>query len=183
MATPALDFDSTQSERLAQQFVFPTDTKAGLVESAVSENRRVLRFYGEISAGLDLDHHSRSREDIISLRFRFKHLTATRYVIGTMGDSRVPVRLVNENGTIYVCGQSTRETCGSLVPGWNTISIETGGETTTASLNGAEPKQAKHEPKETWIYLGQGYREGTYSVDSAFEIDVSSVATKVRVGR
>ncbi|MFN9914079.1 MAG: hypothetical protein ACK53L_15925, partial [Pirellulaceae bacterium] len=145
-----------------------------------SENRRVLRFYGEISAGLDLDHHSRSRGDLVSVRFRFKHLAGTRYVIGTMGDSRVPVRLVHEEGTIYLCGRNTRETCGPLISGWNTISIETGGTTTTASLNGAAAKQAKHHPRGTWIYLGQGYREGTYPVDSAFEIDVSTVATKVQ---
>lgn len=182
MATPVLEFDPAQPERLAQQFNFPPDIKAGLVESAVSENRRVLRFYGEISAGLDLDHHSRSRGDLVSLRFRFQHLTGARYVIGTMGDSRVPVRLVHEDGTIYLCGQNTRQTCGPLVTGWNTISIETGGETTTASLNGAEAKQAKHEPKGTWIYLGQGYREGNYPSDSGFAIDVSSVATMVRRG-
>jgi hypothetical protein len=96
-----------------------------------------------------------------------------------MGDSRVPVRLVHEDGTIYLCGLDTKAACGPLVPGWNTISIETGGETTTASLNGAEAKQATHEPKGTWIYLGQGYREGTYPPDGAFEIDVSSVATRV----
>ncbi|MCY2973249.1 MAG: hypothetical protein NTW52_01135 [Planctomycetota bacterium] len=180
MATPVLEFDPAQPERLAQQFNFPSDIKAGQVESVFSENRRVLRFYCEISAGLDLDHHSRSRGDKVSVRFRFKHLAGTRYVIGTIGDSRVPVRLVNEEGTIYLCGQNTRETCGPLVPGWNTISIETLGETTTASLNGAAAKQATHQPKGTWIYLGQGYRQGTYPVDSLFEIDVSSVSTNVQ---
>lgn len=80
---------------------FPSDIKAGLVESALSENRRVLQFHGEIAAGLDLDHHSRSRGDKVSLRFRFKHMTGTRYVICTVGDSRVPVRLVNEDGTLF----------------------------------------------------------------------------------
>jgi hypothetical protein len=179
MATPVLEFDPAQPERLAQQFDFPPDIKAGLVESAVSENRRVLRFYGEISAGLDLDHHSRSRGDLVSLRFRFKHMTGPRYVLCTIGDARVPVRLVNENGTIYLCGENIRQACGPLVSGWNTISIETGSGTTTASLNGAETKQARHEPKGTWIYLGQGYREGNYPSDSAFAIDVSSVATMV----
>jgi hypothetical protein len=180
LPTPVLEFDPAQPERLARQFDFPPDIKDGLVESAVSENRRVLRFHGEIAAGLDLDHYDRSRGDSVSLRFRFKHLTGTRYVIGTMGDSRVPVRLVNEDGTIYLRGQNIRETCGPVVAGWNTISIETGGDITTASLNGAEAKQATHHPKGTWIYLGQGYREGNYPVDSAFEIDVSSVATRVQ---
>jgi hypothetical protein len=179
MPTPVLEFDPAQPERLAEQFTFPTDLKAGLVESALSEDRRVLRFHGEIAAGLDLDHHSRSRGYTVSLRFRFRHLTGIRCVIATMGDSRVPVRLVHEDGTIYLCGPDTKAACGPLVPGWNTISIETGGETTTASLNGAEAKQATHEPKGTWIYLGQGYREGTYPPDGAFEIDVSSVATRV----
>jgi hypothetical protein len=180
MPTPVLEFDPAQPERLAQQYNFSSDIKAGQVESVFSENRRVLRFYGEISAGLDLDHHSRSRGDNVSLRFSFKHLTGTRYVIGTIGDSRVPVRLVNEDGTIYLCGQNTRETCGPLISGWNTISLKTGGTTTTASLNGAAAKQATHQPKGTWIYLGQGYREGTYPFDSSFDIDVSSVATKVQ---
>jgi hypothetical protein len=182
-ATPVLEFNPAQSEPLTQQFDFPPDIKAGVIESAVSENRRVLRFHGEIAAGLDLDHHDRSRGDKVSLRFRFKHLTGTRYVIATMGDSRVPVRLVQEDGTIYLCGENTRETCGPFISGWNTVSIETGGETTTASLNGAEAKQATHQPKGTWIYLGQGYREGSSPVDSAFEVDVSSVATMVRAGR
>ncbi len=180
MAKPVLEFDPAQPERVAQHFDFPPDIKAGLVESAVSENRRVLRFYGEIAAGLDLDHQSRSRGDRVSLRFRFKHMTGARYVVGTIGDSRVPVRLIHENGTLYLCGETTRETCGPLISGWNTVSIETGGETTSASLNGASSKQSKHEPKGTWIYLGQGYREGNYPVDSAFEIDVASVSTIVR---
>jgi hypothetical protein len=183
MATPVLEFDPAQPERLAQQFDFPPDIKAGVIESAVSGNRRVLRFYGEIAAGLDLDHHDRSRGDKVSLRFRFKHLTGTRYVIGTIGDSRFPVRLIQEDGEVYICGQNTREACGPLDPSWNTLSIESGGDSTTVSLNGAEAKQAKHQPKRTWIYLGQGYREGIYPVDSAFEIDVSSVATRVRAGR
>lgn len=180
MLTPVLEFDPAKPERLAEQFTFPTDIKAGLVESAVSEDRRVLRFHGEIAAGIDLDHHSRSGGDQVSLRFRFKHLTGTRYVIGTIGDSRVPVRLVHEDGMIYLCGADSKEACGPLVSGWNTVSVETAGKSTTASLNGAEAKQATHEPKGTWIYLGQGYREATYPVDSAFEIDVSSVATRVR---
>jgi hypothetical protein len=47
-------------------------------------------------------------------------------------------------------------------------------------VNGVEAKHAKHQPKGTWIYLGQGYREGSYPVDGAFEIDVSSVGTRVR---
>jgi hypothetical protein len=180
IATPVLEFDPAYPERLSERFHFPPDIKAGLVESAVSENRQVLRFYGEISAGLDLDHHSRIRGDKLSLRFRFKHLAGTRYVLSTIGDSRVPVRLINEDGTIYLCGEDTREMCGPSISGWNSISIETGGEKTAVSLNGAEPKQARHQPKGTWIYLGQGYREGNYPVDSAFEIDVSSVATRVQ---
>lgn len=178
-AMPVLEFDPANPERVAQQFNFPPDIKAGLVESAVSGKRRVLRFHGEIAAGLDLDHHSRSRGDKVSLRFRFKHLTGDRYVIATLGDSRSPVRLVNEAGTVYLCGEGTRESCGLVTSGWNTISLETGGETTAAVLNGAETKQARHQPKGTWIYLGQGYREGTYPVDSAFEVDVATVATRV----
>jgi hypothetical protein len=183
MKTPSLEFNPAEPESLAGEFDFPPDIKAGLVESASSDNRRVLRFHGEIAAGLDLDHQSRSRGDRVSLRFRFKHLSGDRYVIGTIGDARVPVRLVHEGGTIYLCGENTREACGPLAPGWNTISVETGGKTTTASLNGAAAKQATHEPKGTWVYLGQGYREGTYPVDSAFEMDVSSVGTRVQAGR
>ena len=57
-ATPALEFNPGEPERLAEQFDFPPELKAGLVETAVSEGRRVLRFHGEIAAGLDLDHHS-----------------------------------------------------------------------------------------------------------------------------
>jgi hypothetical protein len=183
MKTPVLAFNPAEPERLAQQFAFPPDIKAGRVESAVSEDRRVLGFHGEIAAGLDLDHQSRSRGDKVSLRFRFKHLSGDRYVIATVGDARVPVRLVYEEGTIYLCGDNTKEACGPLVPGWNTISVETGGKTSTASLNEAAAKQAAHDPKGTWIYLGQGYREGTYPVDSVFEMDVSSVATKVQAGQ
>ena len=183
MPMPVLEFDPAKPERLAQEFNFPPEIKAGQVESAVSENRRVLRFHGEIAAGLDLDHHSRSRGDKVSLRFNFKHLTGTRYVIATMGDSRVPVRLVHEDGSIYLCGQDTRETCGPLVSGWNAIAMETGGTTTRVSLNGAPAVRAVHLPKGTWIYLGQGYREGNYPIDSAFEVDVSSVGTRVQAGK
>jgi hypothetical protein len=180
LPTAILEFDPSRPERIAEQFNFPSDIKAGLVESALSENRRVLRFHGEIAAGLDLDHHSRSRGDKVSLRFRFKHMTGARYVICTVGDSRVPVRLVNEDGTLFLCGENTKENCGPLASGWNTVSIESGGEITAASVNGVEVKRAKHQPKGTWIYLGQGYREGSYPVDGAFEIDVSSVGTRVR---
>jgi hypothetical protein len=179
-ATPALEFNPGEPERLAEQFDFPPELKAGLVQTAVSEGQRVLRFHGEIAAGLDLDQHSRSHGDKVGLRFSFKHLTGARYVIGTFGDSRVPVRLVHEDGAIYLCGQNTKESCGPLHPEWNTVDLETVGETTSASLNGAAAKQAKHQPKGTWIYLGQGYRQGTYPMDSAFEIDVSSVATRVQ---
>lgn len=177
---PALEFDPAKPEDLAQHFNFPPDIKAGLIESAVIENRRILRFHGEIAAGLDLDHHSRSNGDEVSLRFSFKHETGARYVLCTVGDARTAVRLVNEGGTVYLCGETSREPCGQLVRGWNTVSLETGGETTSVSLNGAPPKQTRHGPEGTWIYLGQGYREGTYPVDSAFEIDVASVTTMVR---
>ena len=101
-------------------------------------------------------------------------------VMCPFGDSRVPVRLVHEYGAIYLCGQNTKQTRGPLNPGWNTVDVETVGKTTSASLNGAAAKQATHQPKGTWIYLGHGYREGTYPADSAFEIDVSSVATRVQ---
>jgi hypothetical protein len=42
-------------------------------------------------------------------------------VIGTFGDSRVSVRLVHEDGAIYLCGQNTKQTCGPLTPEWNTV--------------------------------------------------------------
>ena len=42
-------------------------------------------------------------------------------VTGTFGDSRVPVRLVHEDGAIYLCGQNTKQTCGPLNPDWNTV--------------------------------------------------------------
>ena len=71
---PVIEFDTALPERLAQQFIFLPDFKGGLVESAVSENRRVLRFHGEIAAGLDLDHQIRIPGHKLSLRFRFKHL-------------------------------------------------------------------------------------------------------------
>ena len=42
-------------------------------------------------------------------------------VMGTFGDSRVPVRLVHEDGAIYLCGQNTKQTCGPLNPEWNAV--------------------------------------------------------------
>ena len=42
-------------------------------------------------------------------------------VMGTFGDSRVPVRLVHEDGAIYLCGQNTKQTCGTLNPDCNTV--------------------------------------------------------------
>ena len=42
-------------------------------------------------------------------------------VMGTFGDSRVPVRLVHEDGAIYLCRQNTKQTCGPLTPDWNTV--------------------------------------------------------------
>jgi hypothetical protein len=140
----------------------------------------VLSFHGDIAAGLYIDQHSRSHGNKSGLCFSFKHLTGARYVIGTLGDSRIPVRLVHEDGAIYLCGQHTKESCDPLHPEWNTVDLATVGETTSASLNGASAKQAKHQPKGTWICLGQGYRERTYPTDSIFEVDVSSVDTRVQ---
>jgi hypothetical protein len=176
---PVLEFDPGEPTQLHDRFDFPSDIKAGLIEKAEDDGRAVLRFHGEIAAGIDLDHHSRRLGDKVSLRFRFRHLTGARYVLGTVGDSRMPVRLVLEDGMIYLYGADTRAACGRLTPGWNTVEIETFGETTSATLNGAPAKEATHQPKGTWVYLGQGYREGTYPVDGAFEIDVSSVSSKV----
>ena len=77
-----------------------------------------------------------------------------------MGESRVPVRLVNGDGKLYLCGEDNEKNCGPRIAGWNTIPLETGDYTTSAALNGVEAKQAKHQPKRTWISLGQGYRKG-----------------------
>jgi hypothetical protein len=179
---PCLEFDPSRPERLSRDFDFPANMKAGIVETAVSDGLRVLRLYGEILAGLDLDANTRDRGDRVHLRFRFRHLTGNRYVVCTVGDSRGPVRLVNTNGTLQLRGAGAFETCGRLRDGWNTVAIETGGDVTTVWLNGEKPQGLRHSPKGTWIYLGQGYREGDYPVSNAFEIDVSSVATMVQEG-
>jgi hypothetical protein len=177
---PCLEFDPSRPERLSRDFDFPANMKAGIVESAVSDGLRVLRLYGEISAGLDLDANTRSRGDRVELRFRFRHLIGERYVLCTIGDSRVPLRLVKESGSLQIIISDSTEACGQLKTGWNTVAIETGGDTTTISLNGGRAQSVRHSPKGTWVYLGQGYREGSYPIDSAFEIDVSSVATRVQ---
>jgi hypothetical protein len=177
---PCLEFDSSRPERLSRDFEFPANMKAGIVESAVRDGLRVLRLYGEISAGLDLDANSRNHGDQVHLRFRFRHLTGERYVVCTIGDSRVPLRLVKESGSLQLINSDSTEVCGQLKTGWNTVAIETGGDTTTISLNSGRAQSVRHSPKGTWVYLGQGYREGSYPIDSAFEIDVSSVTSMVQ---
>jgi hypothetical protein len=177
---PCLEFDPSRPEHLSRDFDFPANMKAGIVETAVSDGLRVLRLYGEISAGLDLDANTRNRGDRVHLRFRFRHLVGERYVICTVGDSRVPLRLVKESGSLQLIASDSNMACGQLKTGWNTVALETGGDSTTISLNGGRAESVRHSPKGTWVYLGQGYREGSYQVDSAFEIDVSSVATRVQ---
>ena len=163
----------------AQQFDMPSNSFQG-VRVATEDGRSVLRFFGEGSAGVDLDENHRGRGDKVQLRFRFKTESGDGSVICTTGDADQPARVLASKGELFLSTGNQRYSCGKVPAGkWATLQIATFGDTTLAQLDNQPAVEVTHTPRGTWIYLGQGYQTGTLPPDDRFLIDVTSVQSRV----
>jgi hypothetical protein len=177
-ATRLLWLDPSDPQ-FAQQFVVPDNTFQG-VRVAAEDGRTVLRFFGEGSAGVDLDENHRSRGDKVQLRFRFKVESGANSVICTAGDADQPARVVASKGQLLLTAGNQQQLCGSLSTGkWADLQITTFAGKTVGQLDNQPPVEVTHAPRGTWIYLGQGYQTGMLTPDDRFLIDVTSVRSQV----
>ena len=92
--------------QFAQQFDMPSNSFQG-VRVGTEGGRSVLRFFGEGSAGVDLDENHRARGDKVQLRLRFKVETGDGNVICTVGDADQPARVVTSKGRVFLSTASS----------------------------------------------------------------------------
>jgi len=165
--------------QFAQQFNMPDDNFQG-VRAASQDGCNVLRFFGEGSAGVDLDENHRNQGDTVHLRFRFKVESGDEQVLCTVGDADQPARMTASKGKIFLSANGNQVPCGTLPTGtWASLDIITAADKTRVQLGDQPPAEITHTPRGTWIYLGQGYRTEKSTYNDRFVIDVNSVQSKV----
>lgn len=164
---------------LTKTFQLPDVTFQG-VRTEMCDGMQMLRFYGEGSAGVDLDENRRERGDIVDIRFRFKTESGDGQVVCTTGDADQPARLLCWDGKLLLKAGSQERFCGDAPQGeWLDIQISTFADKTRAQLANNPAVEVRHCPRGTWIYLGQGYRTGTLTPEDRFVIDAASVRSRV----
>ncbi len=177
-ANPLLWMDPTDAD-FEQQFEIPDDCFQGVRKTKV-DGKSVLRFFGEGSAGVDLDENHRNRGDSVELRFRFKHESGNKQVLCTIGDADQPARLVINKNQLFLTAGTQKVLCDDLPVGtWSSVTVTTAGDKTRVQLDNSPPVEVTHTPKGTWVYLGQGYRTGKSTGNDHFVIDITSVQSKV----
>jgi hypothetical protein len=165
--------------QFTQEFIVPDGSFQG-VRVATENEANVLRFFGEGSAGVDLDENHRAQGDKIQLRFRFKIETGNNHVICTVGDADEPARLIARNRELFLVTENQKLSCGKISHvGWAQLQITTFANTTRAQLGNQTPVEVTHNPRGTWVYLGQGYQISMLTPDDQFVIDIESVQSRV----
>ena len=156
----------------------PDSITAGNVDS-----RKTLRFAGTASAGVELEANNRARGDTVEMKFSFRIETGSRQTICTVGDANEPARIKVEGNAILLSAGGQTIACGSVKPGfWHELFIQTRQGITRAQLDGQPAVELAHNPKATWIYLGEGYRSSGIGPDAAFTVDATSIRSRVERG-
>jgi hypothetical protein len=175
---PLLWMDPSDPQ-FARQWTMPDGSFQG-GRTVKEDGLDFLRFFGEGSAGVDVDENHRDRGDKVELRFRFKIESGNEQVICTTGDANQPARVVASKGQVLLSAGNQQQSCGKLPTSqWADLQITTFGNRTIAQLDNQPPVEVTHTPRGTWIYLGQGYQTGTLTPDDRFLIDASSVQSRV----
>ncbi len=176
---PALEMNPAQKEAFFEHVILPEPGKGGTIEIDTFDGKNVLRFHGEISAGLDLDHNERSRGDAVEVTFDFIPENDNKNVICSVGDMANPVRVIHNQGKLTLNYKDFDQQIGEITKGWNCLSIISRGNETSVGLNGGQQFTAYHKPSSTWFYLGQGSRTKKLPTDSSFIVNISSVKSRV----
>ncbi|MGE4286222.1 MAG: hypothetical protein AB7F23_06375 [Phycisphaerae bacterium] len=173
-----LEFEPADAEKSG--FVFPADTKGGVVEYEEVAGRKILHFNGQSSAGLDIDFHTRKYGDYFQAEFMFRMEADEDAVLCTFGDIAAPVEVVARGNAVYMIFRGNRQVLGEIKRGaWNSITIFTGGSISRAKMNNHEYAQISHLPTANWFYLGRIAPTDEYPRTSRFAVDVGSVRTRI----
>jgi hypothetical protein len=179
---PSLWFDPADTAGLERDFLLPADL-SDRVEDTQVNGRPALRFWGEASAGVDLDENERARGDRAFIKFRFKIERGDAHILCTVGDANQPARLVARSGEVRLHAGEQDIRCGSPRPrDWTEVEVVSGGEETIARIDGGQTATVRHHPAATWVYFGQGYRTGSVSPENCFLLDVGSVGSRIERG-
>ena len=154
---------------------------AASVQTIDHEGLTLLRFSGDASAGVELEANERKTGDAVELEFSFRLTRGATGTLCTAGDAVESARVSVRDTRITLDTLRGSYACGSAAPGaWQRLSLFTQGRLTRVTLDANPPAEALHTPQATWLYLGEGYSSRASDSDASFDIDVSSVRTRVR---
>ncbi len=181
-------FDATNPAAFARDFAeaCATSRDAGppacaRVVVATQDGRALLRFSGSASAGVELGANGRASGDAVECEFTFRLERGATGTLCTAGDALQPARVSLRGAQAELAAGGVSRSCGAVTPGArHRLSLCTQGASTRVTLDANPPAEVSHAPQATWLYLGEGYPSGAPAADAAFDIDVSSVRTRVR---
>ena len=153
-------FDASNPLTVQRDFTM-SDTAASASESvqaAEFDGKRVLRFTGASSAGVELAANERSSGDEVELNFAFLIERCDGQTLCTAGDANEPARMLVSGTNIVLSANGHTLSCGRATPGsWQRLALTTFGNTTRVTLDHNPPAEIQHTPQATWLYLGEGY--------------------------
>ena len=174
---PVVECDPS-SPAFAKSVKLPPDTAEGVWVETV-DGRPSLRFRGGASAGVELDANDRATGDAVELELQFR-VSAGPTVVCTVGDANEPARVLVDEGQAWLIAGQQRQALGPVKLGtWRALSLRSARELTSARLDGGATAEVTHRPVATWLYLGQGYRDGTGSPKAELALATGAVRTRV----
>jgi hypothetical protein len=154
---------------------------SALTELLQQDEKTLLRFAGDASAGVELPANERAAGDAVDFEFAFRLERAATGMLCTVGDAIESLRVSVCGTNIVISTLSGARACGPAAPGaWQRLSLHTQAVCTRVTLDAHPPAEIRHTPQATWLYLGEGYPSGAgTAADVAFDIDVASVRTRI----
>jgi hypothetical protein len=178
-AEPILCMNPADKKSLETYFSLPVNEMHGASVLRMDEGE-FLRISGESSVGVDIDENYRSKGDEVILKFSLKMEDDYEKVLCTVGDAVAPARVLVRGGRVLLYVDGQEECLGLVEPDkFFTLEVATAKNRTKAKLDNGKSVQINHNPKGTWVFLGEGYPQGKLKAESRFLVEVASVRSLV----
>ncbi|AQQ71486.1 Neuraminidase (sialidase) [Limihaloglobus sulfuriphilus] len=183
-AEPVLVLDPANTVDFENNFQLPQDLKDLGVSCEIESGVELLTFSGAGSAGVELDENHRSKGDAVELKMNFRIESEEPVTLLTIGDAVSPARIhAIPSGSlmdILITSSKGSKLIGTVTKNsWNEIFVFSSDDITRVRISDGEWKEASHEPRGSWVYIGEGFPGERPSKTGKFSVKVNSILSRV----
>ncbi len=170
-----------------QQGLVRLDDTAMRVRSMESDGKSIIHFNGEASASVDLDRNRPASGDTVEFQFAFRLASPVpagqQVVLATTGGGDCPLRIVVDGTQPHMLKTRVGSQLTPIAEfdpnAWTRVHLRVSGKQCAVSTGDRATVAVPFSPTSTWLLLGQGYLEDLVPASLAFQVDLSSVRSRV----